>query len=121
MNDKDWESIKQRTDEYDEANTWKHLDRFDNSHECESEGKYKLFCTQNGCYRGDNGLKTLTEWRDYLITLHSYDTDESNLTNLTLFDLCNYYEWEIHNSNEEFVDLHKLNKYNQERNTNECI
>ena len=73
-----------------------------------SKDKYKLFCTQNGNYRGDNSLKTLKEWRDYLITLHSYDTDESNLINLTLLELCNYYEWEIHNSNEEFVDLHTL-------------
>lgn len=24
-------------DEYDEKNTWEHLDRFDNSHECESD------------------------------------------------------------------------------------
>tara|TARA_B100001115_G_scaffold18344_1_gene13073 strand:- start:7 stop:306 length:300 start_codon:yes stop_codon:yes gene_type:complete len=84
---------------------------------------YKLFCTQNGCYRNtsfnrDESLKTLKEWRDYLIELHSLDTDKRNLINLTLFDLCNYYEWEIHNSNGEFVDLHKL-KYNQERNTNE--
>jgi len=26
-----------RVDEYDKSNTWEHLDRFDNSHECESE------------------------------------------------------------------------------------
>lgn len=25
------------TDKYDEKNTWEHLDKFDNSHECESE------------------------------------------------------------------------------------
>jgi hypothetical protein len=78
---------------------------------------YRLFCTQNRCYL-NNDLKTLKEWKDYLIELHSLDTDESNLINLTLFDLCNYYEWEIHNRNEKFVDLHKL-KYNQERYINE--
>jgi len=70
--------------------------------------KYKLFCSQNGCYMGGNGLKTLEDWRTHLIAFHSYDIDESNLINLTLLQLCNYYEWEIHNSNEEFVDLHTL-------------
>jgi len=69
---------------------------------------YKLFCTQNGCYGGDNRLKTLKEWRDYLIELHSLDTDKSNLINLTLLELCLYYEWEIHDTNEQFIDLHKL-------------
>ena len=68
---------------------------------------YKLFCTQNKCY-SNNALKTLKEWRDYLIELHSLDTDKSNLINLTLLELCIYYEWEIHNCNEQFVDLHTL-------------
>lgn len=66
---------------------------------------YKLYCTQNKVYMSGNTLKTLTEWRDYLIELHSIDTDESNLINLTLFDLCNYYEWEIHDTNGEFFDI----------------
>tara|TARA_Y100000401_G_scaffold13590_1_gene9265 strand:- start:1215 stop:1430 length:216 start_codon:yes stop_codon:yes gene_type:complete len=66
--------------------------------------KYKLFCTQNKCY-SNNALKTLKEWRDYLIELHSLDTDESNLINLTLFELCSYYEWEIHDTNGKFVDV----------------
>ena len=52
--------------------------------------------------------RTLKEWRDYLIELHSLDTDKSNLINLTLLELCIYYEWEIHNCNEQFVDLHTL-------------
>tara|TARA_R100001463_G_scaffold72290_1_gene126171 strand:+ start:219 stop:446 length:228 start_codon:yes stop_codon:yes gene_type:complete len=68
---------------------------------------YRLFCTQNRCYL-DNDLKTLKEWKDYLIELHSLDTDDSNLKNLTLFQLCNYYEWEIHNSDQKFVDVHTL-------------
>ncbi|MAL46792.1 hypothetical protein [Hyphomonas sp.] len=110
MKNTDWKSVKERTDEYDKANTWEHLDKFDNSHECESEEYYKLYCTQNGVYMSGNTLKTLTEWRDYLIELHSYDTDESNLINLTLFELCNYYEWEIHDANEKFVDIQKNNK-----------
>jgi len=29
--------MSKRVDEYDKSNTWEHLDRFDNSHECESE------------------------------------------------------------------------------------
>lgn len=37
MKKTDWESVKERADEYDKANTWEHLDRFDNSHECESK------------------------------------------------------------------------------------
>ena len=37
MKNTDWKSVKKRTDEYDKANTWEHLDKFDNSHECESE------------------------------------------------------------------------------------
>lgn len=27
----------ERTDKYDKSNTWEHLDKFDNSHECESK------------------------------------------------------------------------------------
>ena len=72
------------------------------------DSQYKLFCTQNGCYRGNNSLKTLTQWRNYLISFHSSDIDKKDLINLTLLELCNYYEWEIHNSNEQFVDLHTL-------------
>jgi len=37
MNSKDWEIVKERIDEYDKANAWEHLDKFDNSHECENE------------------------------------------------------------------------------------
>ena len=37
MNNNDWEGVKERTDEYDKENTWEHLDKFDNSNECESE------------------------------------------------------------------------------------
>ena len=32
---KDWKSVKARANEYDKSNTWEHLDKFDNSHECE--------------------------------------------------------------------------------------
>lgn len=35
----DLETVVERSDEYDKSNTWEHLDKFDNSHECESEVK----------------------------------------------------------------------------------
>tara|TARA_Y100001973_G_scaffold17981_1_gene26252 strand:+ start:3493 stop:3678 length:186 start_codon:yes stop_codon:yes gene_type:complete len=44
MKNTDWKSVKERTDEYDKANTWEHLDKFDNSHECESEEYDKFGC-----------------------------------------------------------------------------
>jgi|GEM_PF-4508625 len=36
MENTDWKSVKEKADEYDKSNTWEHLDKFDNSHECES-------------------------------------------------------------------------------------
>ena len=59
MKNTDWKSVKERADEYDKSNTWEHLDRYDNSHECESDEeinerirkekrrtkKYKLYLT----------------------------------------------------------------------------
>lgn len=35
-------------DEYDEKNTWEHLDKFDNSHECESDSKPRPFPGMEG-------------------------------------------------------------------------
>lgn len=35
-------------DEYDEKNTWEHLDKFDNSHECESNSKPRPFPGMEG-------------------------------------------------------------------------
>ena len=36
-NELDTKLLTETTDKYDKSNTWEHLDKFDNSHECESK------------------------------------------------------------------------------------
>jgi|TARA_B100000900_G_C20552410_1_gene705323 hypothetical protein len=52
---KDWKSVKARADEYDKSNTWEHLDKFDNSHECESEDLLDI--TISNCFKKVDTLK----------------------------------------------------------------
>jgi len=59
--------------------------------------KYKIFCKQNNQYFADETIfDTLKDCRDQLIDFHSHDCNEDSLKTQSLSDICNSFEWEIH-------------------------
>ena len=67
--------------------------------------KYKLWCRQREIYSHNELIfNDLEEIREILIDYHSVDCDVYTLTKMTLNELLDCYDWEVHNAKtEEFI------------------
>lgn len=62
-----------------------------------SQPKYKIWCNQRHQYFADGAeFDSLEEIREQLIDYHSYDCNEESLEEQSLYDICNGFEWEVH-------------------------
>jgi len=69
--------------------------------------KYKIWCNQRGQYFADGAeFNSLADCRNQLIDYHSIDCDEDSLKTQTLADICNGFEWEIHDLKGEVINLY---------------
>lgn len=72
---------------------------------------YKIWCKQRNCYFADDTeFENLVDCRTQLIDYHSIDNDEDELKKKSLSDLCDVFDWEIHDNEGQEVDYQILEK-----------
>lgn len=67
---------------------------------------YKIWCKQRDQYFAEGAeFDTLGEVRDQLIDYHSIDCDEDSLHEQSLADIISGFEWEVHDSDGNLVEI----------------
>ena len=70
---------------------------------------YKIYCNQRSIYFADGAeFETLAGCLGQLRDYHSYDCDEDSLAEQSLADICNGFEWSIHDKKGDEVDYEVL-------------
>lgn len=70
---------------------------------------YKIYCKQRNQYFADHAeFVSLEDCFEQLVSYHGQDCDSGELRKKTLADICNGFEWEIHDNKGDTVPYYEL-------------